>query len=296
MGPFRCIADLRGGLLESPVWDERREMLFVCDIPGREVIEIDLAQGVRRRWPFEAEVVALGLGESGDLVVALAREVVVFDPETGRRRSLWNGYDEPATSRLNDGKVGPDGAFWIGGVDTRAAREPISRLYRIDAAGSATVAAEGFAVSNGLAWSADGRVMYHSDSRGSSSDGPWINRYDFDPATGRASGRTRFRDLDEATGRPDGGATDVDGDYWSAGVSAGVLNRFAPDGRLRESHRVPVPAPTMPCFCGEGLRQLAVTSHRQIDAGKLAETPLSGGVFLADAPVAGTPVARMKGV
>lgn len=291
MGPFRCIADLRAGLLESPVWDERRGVLFVCDIPGREVIEIGLTEGVRRRWPFEAEVVALGLGESGDLVVALAREVVVFDPETGRRRNLWNGYDEPATSRLNDGKVGADGAFWIGGMDGRAEREPISRLYRIDAGGGATAEVEGIKISNGLAWSADGSVMYHSDSRG-----PWIDRYDFDPGTGRASGSARFHDLDEATGRPDGGATDADGDYWSAGVSAGVLNRFAPDGRLRESHRVPVPAPTMPCFCGEGLRRIALTSHRMVDADKLAAAPLSGGVFLADAPVAGAPVARMKGI
>lgn len=289
MGPFRCIADLRAGLLESPVWDERRGVLFVCDIPGCEIIEISLTDGVRRRWSFASEVVALGLCESGALVVGLAREVVVFDPETGRSRSLWSGYDEPATSRLNDGKVGPDGAFWIGSVDTREAREPISRLYRIDAEGCARVVADGFAISNGLAWSLDGRAMYHSDSRG-----PWIDRYAFDPQTGQVSDRVRFHDLDEKTGRPDGGATDVDDCYWSAGVSAGVLNRFTSDGRLRESHRVPVPAPTMPCFCGKDLRQIAITSHRLINDEMLEAVPLSGGVFLADAPVAGVPVMRMK--
>lgn len=291
MGPFRCIADLRAGLLESPVWDESRATLFVCDIPAGEVIEIDLAGGLRRRWSFDAEVTALGLCESGALVVALARKIIVFDPDTGAQRDLWTGYDEMQTSRLNDGKVGPDGAFWVGSMDGRANREPIGKLYRIDGSGNATETSRGFAVSNGLAWSPDGSVMYHSDSRG-----PWIDRYDFDVSTGSATNRTRIADLDEAIGRPDGGACDGVGDYWSAGVSSGVLNRFSPDGRLRESFAVPVPAPTMPCFCGPDLAEIAVTSHRMLGEAELTANPKSGGVFLANAPVRGAPVARMKGL
>lgn len=291
MGPFHCIADLRAGLLESPVWDDRRCVLFVCDIPGKEIIEIDLEAGPKRRWSFASEVTALGLGESGALTVALARKVIVFDPETGAQRDLWTGYDEAATSRLNDGKVGPDGAFWVGSMDGRPQREPIGKLYRIDAAGTVTTAAGNFEISNGLAWSPDGRTMYHTDSRG-----PWIDRYDFDPTTGAASNRTRIRDLDEATGRPDGGACDVNGDYWSGGVSAGVLNRFSRDGALLGSYAVPAPAPTMPCFCGPQLARIAVTTHRLLDAARLAAAPQSGGVFLADAPVRGAPVARMKGI
>lgn len=288
---FRCIADLRAGLLESPVWDERRGVLFVCDIPGGEIIEIDLAEGPRRRWSFDSEVTALGLCDSALLVVALARKVIVLDPETGKQRDLWTGYDEPATSRLNDGKVGPDGAFWVGSMDARADREEIGQLYRIDAAGGASVVSRGFAVSNGLAWSPNASVMYHSDSRG-----PWIDRYDFDVDTGSVTNRTRLVNLDEAEGRPDGGACDAEGDYWSAGVSAGVLNRFSPDGRLRESFAVSAPAPTMPCFCGQDLRQLAITTHRLLDEAALSTAPQSGGVFLAEAPVRGAVVSRMKGL
>src|SRR5690606_26859882 len=153
------------------------------------------------------------------------------------------------------------------------------------------VVSTGFAISNGLAWSPDDKVMYHSDSRG-----PWVDRYDFDPARGAVSGRTRFVDLDEKVGRPDGGACDAEGNYWSAGVSAGVLNRFSPDGTLREVYPVPVPAPTMPCFCGPDLAQIAFTSHRLLDEAVLEAAPQSGGLFLADAPVCGTPIARMKGI
>ncbi len=293
MGPFRCIADLRGQLMESPVWDDRRGTLFACDIYGRRIyeIDIDVDRGVLREWSFTSEVASFGLTESGRLVVALSREVVLFDPETGIREPLWAGYDEPGTSRLNDGKVGPDGAFWIGSMDGRHEREAIARLYRVTWDGEASVKAEGFEISNGLAWTADGRTMFHTDSRR-----PWIDRYDFDPETGEISGRKRICDLDEQSGRPDGGACDAEGAYWSAGVSAGILNRFDREGNLLEKVPVPVPAPTMPCFCGPDLTLLAITSHRQLPEATLEAAPRSGGVFLAQASVAGAPVARMNGV
>ncbi|MBV2145026.1 SMP-30/gluconolactonase/LRE family protein [Falsochrobactrum sp. TDYN1] len=291
MGPFRCIADLRGQLMESPIWDDKRETLFACDIQGRKIHEIDLDHGPLREWAFEAEVASLGLAESGRLVVALARQVIVFDPEAETRETLWNGYDEPQTSRLNDGKVGPDGAFWVGSMDGRPVREPISKLYRVTADGHAEIKAQGCEVSNGLAWTSDGATLFHSDSRG-----PWIDRYDFDVADGEISGRTRICTLDEASGRPDGGACDAQGGYWSAGVSAGFLNHFDRGGRLLGRFPVPVPAPTMPCFCGPDLTLIAITSHRLVAQDALDAAPQSGGVHLAQAPVAGAKIARMRGV
>ena len=126
---------------------------------------------------------------------------------------------------------------------------------------------EGTFVSNGLGWTADGEVMFFADSRG-----PWIDRWRFDRWTGTMSERTRFADLDEATGRPDGGSCDAESFYWSAGVSAGRLNRFAPDGTLVQAYDVPAPAPTMPCFGGPGFATLFLTSLREGRAGRGART------------------------
>ncbi len=286
MMEFTRLGDLRGQLLESPVWDDRRGVLFLCDIEAGTIHEVSLAEGPLRQWQMGDKVGSLGLCDSGRLVVALARGVILFDPETGAREALWTGYDEPATSRLNDGKVGPDGAFWVGSMDGRDPREPIASLYRVTATGTLTAIAGGIRVSNGLAWSPDGRAMYHSDSRG-----VWIDRHDFDAETGALGARHRIATPSEAEGRPDGGACDAEGGYWSAGVSAGCLNRLSPEGALIARYPVPVPAPTMPCFCGPGLRLLALTSHRLGDDGAQ-----SGGLFIASAPVPGAPVARMKGV
>lgn len=288
---FDCIADIRGPLTESPVWDNKRGTLFCCDILDRKVYEIHLENGILREWAFEAEVASLGLCESGRLLIALAREVILFDPDTGNREALCTPGPEPETNRLNDGKVGPDGCFWVGSMDDRSQKEPLGRLYRIDAQGNHAVMAEGFKVSNGLAWSPDGRTLYHSDSRG-----PYIDRYEFDPDTGALGKRLRLADLDEVAGRPDGGACDVEGRYWSAGVSAGVLNRFDRDGKIADRYEAPVPAPTMPCFCGPDLKTLVITSHRAVAPDQLNRFPQSGSVFAARSAIAGAPVFRMKGV
>lgn len=65
---------------------------------------------------------------------------------------------------------------------------------------------------------------------------------------------------------------DSEGYYWSAGVSAGRLNRFAPDGCIIEVIELPVQAPTMPAFGQNGT--VFVTSHRRI----AAPTPIDGAI------------------
>ncbi|WP_297443407.1 SMP-30/gluconolactonase/LRE family protein, partial [Acidocella sp.] len=84
---------------------------------------------------------------------------------------------------------------------------------------------------------------------------------------------------------------DAEGCYWSAGVSAGCLNRYAPNGTLLARYPLPAPAPTMPCFGGADLRTLFVTSLSPATGG-------TGLVMAAPAPVAGVApwrfAARMK--
>jgi sugar lactone lactonase YvrE len=225
--------------------------------------------------------------------VALRHEVGIFDPDSGDFRRLASIEAERGSdTRLNDGKVGPDGAFWVGTMDDRERpdKEPIGSLYRVTADGKVERKIEGVIVSNGLAFSPDGRTMFHSDSRAK-----WIDRWSLDPATGAISDRKRIADLDDATGRPDGGATDAEGFYWSAGVSAARLNRFSPEGKLVMTIPVPVAAPTMPCFGGAGLRTLYVTSLRVGRSDEmLARYPLTGIVIAAASPIAGSRVGRFR--
>ena len=291
---FKPLVDTLFQAGEGPVYDDRRDALWFCDIVRHELHRILLKSLETHKWDFPSEVCSLGLAESGKLVVALRDEVGMFDPDSGDYQTLAPIEADRPDTRLNDGKVGPDGAFWVGTMDDvdRPVKEPIASLYRVDASGKVDRKIDGLVVSNGLAFSPDGTVMYHSDSRG-----PWIDRWRFDHATGEISDRKRLAVLDDETGRPDGGATDAEGNYWSAGVSAARLNRFSPEGRLIESFPVPVAAPSMPCFGGARLGRLFVTSLRNNRPKELLDRfPLTGSVLVGDSPVAGSPVSRFRDI
>jgi len=133
--------------------------------------------------------------------------------------------------------------------------------------------------------------MFHSDSKGQV-----IWAYDYRPEDGTISDRRVVARPTEQVGRPDGGAADMAGFYWSAGISAGVLNRWAPDGGLDRRIPLPCSTPTMPCFGGSDMKTIFITSARHgVAADVLAAKPLSGGIFAVRVDVPGVPVAKFKG-
>lgn len=287
---FRPLIPTLFELAESPVYDARRDALWFCDVVACSLHKVTLERLEQTSWDFPSEVCSLGLCETGRIVIALRDQVGIFDPDNGALEIIARIETDRPETRLNDGKVGPDGAFWVGTMDDRPERKPIGSLYRVTSDGTIERKVEGIAVSNGLAFSPDGSAMFHSDTRG-----PWIDRWCFDRETGRLSARMRIATPDDACGRPDGGATDVDGCYWSAGLSAGRLNRFTSDGKLIESYPLPVACPTMPCFGGADLRTLFVTSLRQgRPRGLLENYPLTGSVLIGQSPVAGAAVTRFR--
>ncbi|WP_341487321.1 SMP-30/gluconolactonase/LRE family protein [Pararhizobium sp. A13] len=282
---FTCLLDDEFGVAESPVYDDRRNCLFFVDIPGKALYRVGLDGSGPILWTFDSEVCSIGLTRSGLLIAALRDTVILFDPDAGKACRIVASIEaERIDTRLNDGKVGPDGAFWVGTMHEVADRRPVASLYRVTPTGAVERKVDGIICSNGLAWTAEGSLLFHSDSRAQ-----WIDRWRFDAATGLLFDRRRIATPDEATGRPDGAAIDSEGFYWSAGVSAGVLNRFSPDGEIVERHPFPVGAPTMPCFAGPGLRTMIVTSLRP--AGAPAGS-LASGIFVAQSPVAGAAVHR----
>ncbi len=270
---------------ESPVWDETLQRLWWVDIRAPALHRTDPATGATETWPMPEAIGSLGLCRSGALLLSLRSGIHRFDPRRADAAPelVARPPGEPPHNRLNDGKVSPEGRFLVGSMDDRPEKQPRAALHRLDPGGRCTRLAEGFTVSNGLAWSPDGRTLYHSDSRASV-----IWAWDYDPATGAIGGRRVFARPTQEQGRPDGAAVDAEGAYWSAGVSAGRLNRFLPDGTLDRCLPLPVRAPTMPCFGGPGLRTLFVTSLTP----EGEPHPNDGALIALDAGVAGTPVGR----
>ena len=283
MSEFDLVWDARCGVAESPVWDSVQRQLLFCDINGKRINALAIDTGARQSWDFPDVVGSFGLCRSGRLIVAQRHHVVLFDPTTGALTDLTAKIQQPPTNRLNDGKVGPDGAFWVGSMDENSPRQKVAALYRVTADGQVSQQEDGIAVSNGLAWSPNGRIMYHSDSTAGI-----IQAWDFNPATGARDNHRILAKLSNDDGRPDGAATDADGNYWSAGPSAGCLNCFSPNGALLRKWQFPVPGPTMPCFADGGLYVTSLRDGKSAEV--LAEFPTLGGLFRADAPAAGVRV------
>jgi sugar lactone lactonase YvrE len=92
-------------------------------------------------------------------------------------------------------------------------------------------------------------------------------------------------------GRPDGAAVDVQGNYYIAMFEGRRVCKFGPDGTLLNEWATPVQCPTMPCFGGDDLQTLFITSarhHRSV--AELEAFPLSGCVFSMRVEVPGLPV------
>ena len=285
-----CVLDARAELGECPVWSVEEQALYWVDIRAPALHRLDPDTGATRSWPMPSRIGSFGLRESGGAVVALEDGFHLLDLDSGGLEFVAGPERVPGT-RFNDGKVSPEGRFFAGTMDEEMLSRPIATLYRLDPDRSLHPVVEDLIVSNGLAWTADGRTMYHSDSKG-----PVVWAYDYDPGSGTVSHRREVARPTEEIGRPDGAATDEQGYYWSAGISAGVLNRWSPDGRLDRSIPLPCSNPTAPCFGGRDMRTIFVTSLRHdLPPEVLAAKPLSGGIFAVRVDVPGVPISRFRG-
>jgi sugar lactone lactonase YvrE len=160
----------------------------------------------------------------------------------------------------------------------------------------------GATTANGLAWSPDNKTLYWADTP---SHTVWA--WDYDLAANSLGAKHTFAqfgtkppawlaDPSDAgnggyQGRPDGAAVDAQGNYWIAMYEGRCVCQFAPDGQLLRQIAVPLQCPTMPCFGGEDLKTLYLTSasqHRH--APELAQFPMSGGVLSLRVEVPGLPV------
>jgi sugar lactone lactonase YvrE len=277
--------DCHCGTGETPTWDDQAEALYFCDIPAGRLHRFHPATGDKKTWQLPEVLGSFGLCRSGRILLCQKQKIMMFDPTT-ETLAPFASIAEPETNRLNDGKVGPDGCFWVGTINEGADGLASGALYRVTPGGQVEKKVEGLKNANGLAWTADGRTLYHSDTRG-----PWIDCYDFDAETGAITRRRRFADVPNEQGRPDGGALDREGVYWSAGSGMGVINRFAPDGRLIEKVAMPIPNATMPCFAGN---RLFITSALPKEAEARRQFPAAGGLFAMPVEVRGVPVGRFR--
>ena len=272
---------------EAPLWVPSHGVFLWLDLLGREVHRFDPVRG-------EDRVLARGFAENLACLVPLRDGFVLLVTATGfLRLDPRNGATHPLAAALapvrgtcfNDGKVAPDGALWLGTSDIEE-REASGVLYRIGASGVECVE-RGVVIANGPAFAPDGRVAYFADSVGGR-----ILRYTLD-AGGRPIGRTRFAEIPEAAGVPDGMTTDRDGRLYSAHWQGGRITVYAPEGQIAEVIPLPADNVTSCAFGGGDGSLLFVTSAaREEDA---APQSPHGDVFVLSDAASGAPESAFEG-
>ena len=284
----RCIADVKAVLGEGPIWDERDQALYWVDIAGGLIFRWSEANGVRS-FDLGTWFSALAPRASGGFVAAGQDGFVAVDLDAGRVELIHAPEPALASNRLNDGKTDRQGRFWAGTMDRRE-RESTGSLYRLDPDLRCSRIESGYRVSNGPAFSLDGRTLYHSDSAVGIV-------YAFDLGEdGAAANRRIFARFDASKGYPDGMTVDCEGHLWIAFWDGWCLRRLSPSGVVVAELPVPVQRPTSVAFGGEDYRTLFMTSaRRSLSDEQLVLQPDAGGLFVTVPGVPGVPETPFAG-
>ncbi|MFU0445809.1 SMP-30/gluconolactonase/LRE family protein [Pseudocitrobacter faecalis] len=273
--------DYAGHLPECPTWSESEQALYWADILEYEIHRYHPQSGEHQVLQFPEEVGCFALREKGGFIVALRSAIWLADKHGLLVRKICDNPSNPALARFNDGGTDRDGRFYAGTFwapgDYNGAL-----LVRIDNELKPKVVECDIHGANGLAFSADKRWMYTSDTPNGV-----IYRTPLDD-DGEPGSRGIFHQFAPGEGIPDGAAVDEEGCYWSALFDGWRIARFSPEGEQLEEYRMPVRCPTMVCFGGADMRTLFITTTREnMSAAEVQQYPLSGAIFTLPVNVAG---------
>jgi xylono-1,5-lactonase len=281
-----CVADVKAILGEGPVWVTGETALYWVDISGRKVFR--LRDGETDSWDTPIKVGSLWPRASGGFVAG-TEDGLAFTDDFSRFDVFANPEAALPDNRFNDGKTDRQGRFWAGTMDDqeRAAR---GTLYRLDEDRALTAIDSGYRVTNGPAFSPDGRIMYENDSS-------LQVTYAFDlDESGNVSCRRELIRFGKGDGYPDGMTVDAEGCLWIAFWDGWCVRRFAPDGERLFELAMPVQRPTSCAFGGRDLKTLFITSaRRDLQGTELDRQPLAGGLFAADVGVPGIAEVPFRG-
>jgi sugar lactone lactonase YvrE len=260
---------------EGPVWDHRTNILYWVDIEKKHIQAYDYRSGNNQVYKMNEYVGAAVPTNKGKLVVALQNQIVLFDPEDQQIETLCVPEPGKQHHRFNDGKCDPGGRFWIGSTQIDH-KDPTGVLYTVTFDGSYTGKLNELHISNGMAWSLDGKSFYFIDSPTLK-----VQVFDFDLETAGIKYRDNVVVFDPGNGVPDGMCIDTAGNLWIAFYGAGKVGCYDPvSGQELAEVKLAAKNTTSCCFGGTGMDELFITTAKRDD-------PNGGGLYRCKPGVSG---------
>jgi sugar lactone lactonase YvrE len=277
--------DARATLGESPAWDAKTQTLYWVDVLERQVYA-----WAKRIVQMDDYVGCLAPRRDGGLILAQGRAFRLLMPDMKALRKLPAPRGEALHNRFNDGKCDPRGRFIVGTMDHNE-KEDSGTLYSLSPEGPARKLLTHVRISNGLAWSPNGRTMYFIDTPSRQ-----VLAFDYDVETGRIMNARAIIRFDRSFGWPDGMTSDTDGNLWIAMWGGARVSQWKPDGTLLAQFGVEAMNVTSCVFGGPGMNELFITTALVgTDAPSFRKFPHAGGIFRMETRVTGMPTYEYGG-
>lgn len=272
------------GLIEGPVWDPSRGLLF-SDVLFGGVFCLAADGSVSTVMEHRRGIGGMALHVAGGLVVS-GRNVSFKPFDGGETKLLLDRDPDAGNVGYNDLTTDAAGRIYVGSLGSSPVFEDglgprAGDLWLIDLDGRARVVAKDIQLTNGLGFSPDGRTLYHSDSRRQT-----VNRYSVS-GDGSLGAKETFVKVEK--GAPDGLVVSADGRVWVALAGGQGVGVFDENGRQRDFVEIPTPMCTSVCFGGADLKDLYIVSGSQ---GTNSER--GGAVYRVRTDAAGLPVAPAR--
>ena len=275
---------MSSALGEGPWWDSGSDRLMWVDMPDGLVHVHSPATGSLDTTKL-ADTVGFIVGRSdGGYVVGTAAGLVTLDGDVRPTGNIGAPPDLDEHRRINDGVCDPAGRVLFGTVDPSGSET--GTLWSLSQDGTFAALVDGVRMSNGLAFSPDGRKLYYVDSLTQ-----LVAGFRYDPLTGQLFDRQSFFRVPEHVGLPDGLAVDESGCVWLAIWGAGEVWRLSPGGEHVGTVRVPASRTTSCAFGGAERDTLYITTAREGGPDREVDrVGAPGALFVAEVGASGASV------
>ena len=279
---------------EGPVWDEATGTFYFVDVEAGKIFSYK--DDVLTTWEAGERVGCAVPCEDGRILAGLETGIYLVDFPNGGKLQLCDPEPDLEMNRFNDGKADPQGRFLAGTLTMGASENDPAKaaLYRLkrneDDTFEAVPVIKNAKLANGLAWTADEKIMYFSDTFYHTVT-PYIyteEDEEFVPAPGKKPIR-----IPDDWGFPDGMTIDDEGMVWIALWGGGAVTRWNPEtGELLEKIELPAFNVSSCCFGGPDMDELFITTASQDT--DMTKYPLAGNVFRMKAGVTGAKSYKAK--
>jgi L-arabinonolactonase len=100
-----CVLRIEATCGESPMWSVLEQVLYWTDNLGKRIHRLEPESGSVASFAMDRDVMDIGLRKRRGLVLALTKQLALYQPQSGELDVLMDVERDRPHNRFNDGKV-----------------------------------------------------------------------------------------------------------------------------------------------------------------------------------------------